>query len=140
VIGTIPDDDQRIIEEESPMPASYRDLFRGHSLVNPPRRLRILAERVRSHAVDDRTRVEDLSSDLRTLGHSDMASFCDEQTIPHETAEYWNCFGVPPEVAILIRNMARNRRELRKAADDFDKWNHVGISDYLLDKKFIGER
>lgn len=119
------------------MPASYRDLLRGNPLASPPRRLRILAERVRSHTIDERIRVEALSSELRTLGHRDIAGFCDEQTIPRETGEYWTCFGVPPEVATLIRNMANNRHGLRKAAEDFDNWNHVGIADYLSDKNFI---
>lgn len=119
------------------MSASYRDLFRGHPLGSPPRRLRLLADRVRAHAIDERVKVEDLSSELRTLGHRDIEGFCEEQAIPRETGEYWTCFGAPPEIAILIRNMARTRRNLRKAAEDFDNWNHVGIADYLSDKKFI---
>lgn len=119
------------------MPAFNMSEFRtaiGKVMGASPSDIRLVAERIRDHALETRLSPEETRAFVASLGYANLDSFCAAIGLPAHIARRWERFGVSSEMKQVFALLADQRRRMVDAVEDFESMTHVGIDDFLRER------
>lgn len=113
-----------------PFPAEVRSIL-NRVIGSSPADLRLVAQRLHDHALEERMSGEELRTALDSLGYRSIAEFCAELDMPLHVAERWERFGVSTEMKQVFALLINQRKRFTDAVDEFETITHVGLKDFL---------
>ncbi|MGH7005735.1 MAG: hypothetical protein ACREIP_17460 [Alphaproteobacteria bacterium] len=113
-----------------PFPNEVRSIL-NRVMGSSPADLRLVAQRLHDHALEERMPVDEVRSQLAQLGYTNIADFCRDLELPAHVAERWERFGVSAEMKQVFRMLINQRRKFAEAAAEFEAITHVGLLDFL---------
>jgi len=117
-------------------PSELRSVI-GKVMGSSPSDIRLVAERLRDHALDERMSPEETRLFLARLGYESIEAFCSAIGLPVHTARRWERFGVSSEMKQVFSLLATQRKRMAEAVEEFESMTHVGIDDFLRDRGLI---
>jgi hypothetical protein len=96
-----------------------------------PADLRLVAQRLHDHAVEERMPADEVKLHLAQLGYSNISDFCRDLDLPAHVAERWERFGVSAEMKQVFGMLISQRKKFADAAAEFEAITHVGLTDFL---------
>ena len=102
-----------------------------------PTDIKLVAQRLRDHALEPRMSAEDTREFIVGLGYETVDAFCADIGLPAHIAQRWSRFGVSGEMRQVFTLLASQRRKMAQAIDEFESMTHVGIDDFLRDRGLI---
>ncbi|MBS7695894.1 MULTISPECIES: hypothetical protein [unclassified Chelatococcus] len=100
-----------------------------------PRDIRHVLDRIHAHALEPRMAPAELEAAALALGYSSVYAFGHAVGLPIRTIDAWMRLGVPQESAQLVRALLAMQDRFTRAAEELDQYTHVGLVDYLRDKR-----
>jgi len=116
-----------------PFPAEVRTLL-NRVIGSSPADLRLVAQRLHDHAIEERMSGEELRSALDKLGYRTVTEFCTELGMPAHVAERWERFGVSAEMKQVFAYLIEQRSRFAAAVKEFEAITHVGLEDFLRNR------
>ncbi|MEK1887043.1 MAG: hypothetical protein AAAB35_05555 [Phyllobacterium sp.] len=113
-----------------PFPAEVRTLL-NRVIGSSPADLRLVAQRLHDHALEERMSGEELRATLDKLGYRTIAEFCADLDMPVHVAERWERFGVSAEMKQVFALLINQRKRFAEAVKEFESITHVGLEDFL---------
>ncbi|WP_173931898.1 hypothetical protein [Chelativorans sp. Marseille-P2723] len=102
-----------------------------------PGDMRMLLQRFRDHALEERMSPVDTELLMADLGYDSIQAFCADADLPEHVAERWSRFGISFEMRQVLTFMLRQRQRIRKAVTDFESVTHAGLDDFMQEKGVI---
>lgn len=115
------------------LPTEVRTII-NRVMESSPGDLRLVAQRLHDHAVEERMPAEDVKQCLTQLGYTDIEAFCKDLDMPAHVAERWRRFGVSAEMRQVFTLMIRQRRKFVDAIEEFEAITNSGLTDFLRDR------
>jgi hypothetical protein len=103
-------------------------------VMGAPSDIRLVAERIRDHALDKRLSPEETRAIVANLGYENLDTFCAAIGLPSHIARRWDRFGVSSEMKQVFELLVDQRRRMAAAVDEFESMTHVGIDDFLRER------
>lgn len=124
------------------MAASYSNDFRrvlvkAIDTLPSPNDLRLVAQRFRDHAIEQRLSASEVELIVQDLGYPDLDSFCRDAGLPHHITERWKRFGVSWEMGQIFAFLVAQRKRVRDAVQEFESTRHVGLDDFFRENGLI---
>ncbi|GAB1583139.1 MULTISPECIES: hypothetical protein [Phyllobacteriaceae] len=111
-------------------PSDVRSIL-NRVMDSAPSDLRLVAQRLHDHAIEERMPASEVRECLSELGYRNIAEFCSDLELPPHVAERWERFGVSSEMKQVFRMLINQRKRFAEAAAEFEKHTHVGLLDFL---------
>ncbi|AMS44842.1 hypothetical protein N7E70_028390 (plasmid) [Aminobacter sp. NyZ550] len=102
-----------------------------------PSDVRLIAQRLHDHAVEERMSPEAARAFVTELGYGSLEAFCADIGLPGHIAERWGRFGVSGEMRQVFTLLAAQRRKMAEAIAEFEAMTHVGIEDFLRERGLL---
>ena len=99
-----------------------------------PSDIRLVAERIRDHALETRLSPEETRAVVANLGYENLDAFCAAIGLPAHIARRWDRFGVSSEMKQVFELLVDQRRRMADAVNEFESMTHVGIDDFLRER------
>ncbi len=112
------------------LPTDVRTIL-SRVLDSSPADLRLVAQRLHDHAIEERMSAADVKDCLAKLGYKNIADFCRDLDMPEHVAERWQRFGVSAEMRQVFGMMINQRKRFAEAAAEFEAITHVGLLQFL---------
>lgn len=109
----------------------------GKAMKASPSDVRLVAQRLRDHALEPRLSAGETRALVRELGYDSLSAFCDALGLPAHIAERWDRFGVSGEMKQVFGLLAAHRARLATAIEEFEAATHVGIDDFLRERNLL---
>ncbi|SFJ28503.1 hypothetical protein SAMN04515648_3423 [Phyllobacterium sp. CL33Tsu] len=119
-----------------PFPAEVRSIL-NRVMGSSPADLRLVAQRLHDHALEERMSGEELRSALELLGYRTVVEFCAELGMPAHVAERWERFGVSIEMKQVFAYLMSQRKRFAEAVEEFEAITHVGLKDFLRSRGIV---
>ena len=113
-----------------PFPAEVRSIL-NRVISASPADLRLVAQRLHDHALEERMSGDELRSVADKLGYRTVADFCADLGMPTHVAERWERFGVSSEMKQVFALLINQRKRFADAVKEFETITHVGLEDFL---------
>ncbi|MFC5387551.1 hypothetical protein ACFPLB_16450 [Aquamicrobium segne] len=102
-----------------------------------PSDVRLVAQRLHDHAVEERLSGEDTLLLVRELGYESLEAFCAGLQLPAHIAERWARFGISVEMRQVLTLLVTHRRQMDEAVREFEDITHAGLDDFLRERGLI---
>lgn len=102
-----------------------------------PGDMRMLLQRFRDHALEERFSAEDTELLLNKLGYDGIQAFCADAGLPDHVAERWSRFGISFEMKQVLLFMLAQRRRVQEAVAEFEDTTHVGLDDFMQERGLV---
>lgn len=122
------------------MPSFNINEFRsviGRVMGASPSDIRLVAERLRDHALETRMSPEETREFVASLGYDSLDAFCAAIGLPAHIARRWDRFGVSSEMKQIFALLEAQRRRMAEAIDEFESMTHVGVDDFFRERGLI---
>ena len=107
-----------------------------HTILNrvfesSPSDLKLVAQRLHDHAIEERMSADDVKDCLSQLGYDNITDFCRDLDMPVHVAERWERFGVSAEMRQVFGMLINQRKRFAAAVNEFEAITHVGLVEFL---------
>lgn len=113
-----------------PFPSEVKSIL-NRVMDSSPSDLRLFAQRLHDHAVEERMPADEVKASLSLLGYKNIADFCADLELPGHVAERWERFGVSAEMKQVFGLLLKQRQRFAEAAAEFEACTHVGLLNFL---------
>lgn len=102
-----------------------------------PSDLKLMAQRLHDHAVEERVAPAEVTANLAQLGYAGIAEFCADAGIADHVAERWARFGISTEMNLVLKLLIRQRQRFADATEEFEKHTHLGLPEFMKSRDII---
>ncbi len=113
-----------------PFPNEVRSIL-NRVMGSSPADLRLVAQRLHDHAVEERMPADEVKAQLAELGYRNISDFCADLEMPTHVAERWERFGVSAEMKQVFGMLINQRKRFAEAVAEFESITHLGLPDFL---------